>query len=168
MMNPFNDNDIENAGDTDKFIPNSIYTRHRIEKNQPIYMYILIGMIYIMEIFTSILGGVNDSNTIGLNHSALTIQYCLMIAGIYNMSGLILTYQFNLRTYKNKLLLLFYEFIKCIWLIIGFIILFGYNSVKENSFILGYALFYILFEIIWMCNNISQIVKLKKYENDIY
>jgi len=169
MMNPFNDNnDADTARDTDRFIRHSIYLNNRQEIRQPIYMYGIIGLIYIMEIFTTILGGLNDSNTTGLIHSALTIQYWLMIAGIYNMCGLILTYQFNLRTYKNKLWLIFYEFIKCIWIIIGFVILFGYNSIKNSNFILGYAIFYILFETIWMFNNFAQIVKLKKNTYDIY
>jgi hypothetical protein len=165
MINPFNDNnDVESARDTDQFI---IHTQlnNRRKNTKSVFMYVLIALIYGYEIFTTILGGLNESTTIGFNNSGLTIQYWLMIAGIYNMCGLIAIYQFNLRKYENKFSLLCYKFIKFVWLSIGLIILFGYNDIKEYHFILGYALFYIIFEIIWMCNNFIKIIILKKNDN---
>ena len=165
MMNPFEDNDIEKQRDTDKFIEHpSIYISVPPKKNNKknCISYIIIGFIYLLEILTSILGGLNDSYTIGLNYSKFTIQYWLMIFAIYNIFGMMLIYQFNQRTYINKIYFIFYEFIKIIWLIIGFIILFKYNS-NDFNFICGYALFYGLFQIIWIIFNLAYTCKLKKY-----
>ena len=165
MLNPFEDNIPENSRDTDRFIPSTVYIP-RIRRT-PLYCYIIIAFIYVFEIFTTVLGGTNDDKTIGLNNSGFTIQYWLMIFGIFNICGLILIYQFNQRTYKNKIYFIFYEFIKSIWLIIGFIILFKYN-LNERNFICEYGLFYTLFETLWMCYNLVYTIRLNKYDYNMH
>ena len=95
MINPFIDEtDLENQTDTDKFIKKSTYTNTQ-NKTTISNRYIIIGLIYLLEIFTSVLGGINNQKTIGLKYSGLTIQYWLIISGIYNICGLIIIYQFN-------------------------------------------------------------------------
>ena len=67
------------------------------------FTYIFNGLIYLLEILTATIGGMNDNKNIGLFNSGLILQYFLMSAGIYSILGLIANYQFNLKVYKNKL-----------------------------------------------------------------
>jgi hypothetical protein len=160
MLNPFED-DIENQRDTSNFIPSSIHVSHK--KNITTYCYVIVVLIYILDIFTCVLGSLNNNKTNGLNNSPLTIQYWLIIFSIYNICGSMMIYQFNTRTYKNKLYFIFYEFIKLIWIIIGFVILFEFNNLVNYNFILDYGLFYALLQIILIFFNLIYTCRLKNH-----
>jgi hypothetical protein len=146
MQNPFEDYDYDNVRETDKFI-NTYIANHR---NKLTYCYyVIIGLIYILECFTSTLGGLNHQKSTGFFDSNFTLQYWLLVSGIYSIIGLILIYQFNQKKYENKLYFIFYDFIKICWLIIGTLILFGFNQIIGCNFIIGYSLFYIMFSILF-------------------
>jgi hypothetical protein len=152
MLNPFED-DLE----TGEFIPKNKQINKNKEKN--ICQYILVGCIYMLEIFTCTLAGLNDNPTDGLAHSKLIPQYWLLPMALYNILGMIAIYQFNQRTFENKIYFIIYESIKLIWIIIGIQILF-YN--KLSVFIVGYMLFYIIFESIYCLINFYVLHKLKQ------
>jgi hypothetical protein len=156
MQNPFED--IENFKESDKFIS----TYDTKSKDKPKYIfYILIGLIYLLEIFTTTFGGVSTDPNNGLFNSKLTLQNWLIPSGIYGILGLMYKYQFNLKVYKNKIYFIIYDFIKICWMLIGTIILFGFNKLKDSNFIIIYSLFYIIFNIIYISFTLSHTLRLK-------
>ncbi len=154
MLNPFED-DLE----TRQFIQQDKVIIKKQTQNKHISHYVIIFSIYMLEIFTCTLAGLNDNPTDGLGHSKLIPQYWLLPMGLYNILGMIAIYQFNQRTYENKIYFIIYESIKLIWIIIGIQILF-YN--KLSVFIVGYMLFYIIFESIYCLINFYVLHKLKQ------
>ena len=64
MQNPFDDF-IDKSRDTDRFIPTSHVQTQRNTKN-PLYSYVLVGLIYLLEIITIIIGGMNSDKNNGL------------------------------------------------------------------------------------------------------
>ena len=140
MLNPFN-TDSEDLAESERFID------HTIKKEKSNYSYIPI-CLYILQIATLLIGSINDNTTNGFIYSSFTLQRWLIIFSIYNMCGLISIYQFNQHTPDNRIYFIFYKFIKIIFIIIGFLILFTYNTINNCNFILGYGLFYTLFELI--------------------
>ncbi len=161
MLNPFLESD-ENSRDTDKFI--STNSVRIIKKNNYPITYIIVGLIYLLEILTSVIGGTNDNNNTGLFKSGLILQYFLMSSGLYAILGLISEYQFNLKVYKNKLYFLLYDFIKICWICIGCGILFGYNQIMNSNFIICYSLFYILYSIIYVICSVIKTIRLSQYD----
>jgi hypothetical protein len=161
MLNPFLEPD-ENARDTDKFI--STNSVRIIKKNNYPITYIIVGLIYLLEIFTSVIGGMSDNNNTGLFRSGLILQYFLMSSGLYAIIGLIAEYQFNQKVYLNKLYFLLYDFIKICWICIGCGILFGYNEIINCNFIIGYSLFYILYSILYVICSVIKTIRLSQYD----
>jgi len=161
MQNPFIDDDQINQRDTDRFIQ-SEFQINRIQK--PIYSYILVGFIYLLEILTTVLGGMNDNHNNGLFNSGFNLQYWLMISGIYSIICMMAIYQFNQKIYKNKIYFIILDFIKLCWIFIGIIILFGFNIIIGCNFIIGYALFYILFSIIYLSMTFTKTIKMTQYD----
>jgi hypothetical protein len=151
MLNPF-----EEDKETTVFITP---TYNVIKPKNNICTYILIGCIYILEIFTATLAGLNADSTEGIFHSNLTPQYWLLPFAIYNIINLIMIYQFNQRTYSNKLYFIISEIIKIIWIIMGFVIL-AHNHL--DIFIISYMIFYIIVEIFIIIKNIYDIKHLKQ------
>lgn len=154
MLNPF-----EEESERAHFIQQDTVVIKKQKRDKHISIYIAIFSIYILELFTCTLAGLNDNPTEGLGHSKLIPQYWLLPMAIYNIIGMIAIYQFNQRTFENKIYFIIYESIKLIWIIIGIQILF-YN--KLNVFIVGYMLFYIIFESIYWMINIYVLNKLKQ------
>lgn len=155
MQNPFQDDDY-NSRDTDKFI--STYT---FQQKKSYYHYITIGLIYILECFTSTYGALSEDKSNGLFNSKLTYQYWLLTSGIYSIIGLIMIYQFNQKTYENKLYFIVYDFIKCCWLIIG-AGLFAFNQIVGCNFLIGYSLFYLLLSVLITSSMVMKTIKLTK------
>jgi len=152
MLNPFTTK--INIFEDESHIP--IYSKSKQkQENRSTYLYIIIGIMYSMNICAIIIGSLNHSHT-------YEIENWLIISGIYNILGLFIIYQFNLQKYENKSYLISYEIIKNMWFIIGLIILFGYNKIQNNIFILNFTLCYIIIEIIWMSYNLNKIVNLQK------
>ena len=164
MMNPFenDDNHTDNVRDTDRFI--STYSVRVSRKNHSIIRYIFNGLIYLLEILTATLGGMNDNNNVGLFNSGLILQYFLMSSGIYSILGLIAEYQFNLKVYNNKIYFIVYEFIKMCWICIGYGILFGYNQIMNCNFIIGYSLFYILYSTLYVFFSVIKTLNLSQFD----
>jgi hypothetical protein len=155
------ENTTDTDTDTDIIIPQSIYVNKNYDKRLPIYVYIFIGTIYIMEIFTTILGGINDTNTNGfIKKSSFKIQHWLIASGIYNMCGLILTYQFNLIKYKNIKWFILYEYIKVEWLFIGALTIF--SNITIFNFILGYSAFYIVLNVVLVSYEMKKYCRILK------
>jgi hypothetical protein len=161
MLNPFLESD-ENARDTDKFI--STNSVRIIKKNNYPITYIIVGLIYVLEILTSVIGGMNDNNNTGLFKYGLILQYFLMSSGLYAILGLIAEYQFNQKVYLNKLYFLLYDFIKICWICIGCGILFGYNQIMNCNFIIGYSLFYILYSILYVICSVIKTIRLSQHD----
>lgn len=157
MLNPF-----EEESEQSQFIQPERVVIKKQNKEKHISMYITIFSIHILEIFTCTLSGLNDNPTDGLAHSNLIPQYWLLSMAIYNIFGIIAIYQFNQRTFENKIYFIIYETIKIIWIILGIQILF-YN--KLSTFIVGYMLFYIIFESIYSIVNLYLLHRLKQQEN---
>jgi hypothetical protein len=157
MLNPFNDDTHDTSKDTDKFIV-SIDIKQKI----PIYSYIIIGLINILEILTTILGGTNDEDNTGLFHSKLTLQNWLFVSGIYSMIYMVIIYQFNLKIYTNKIYFIIMDFIKFCWVFIGGGILFGFNTIIGCNFIIAYSLFYFLFSSLYFIYSIYKTSQLKQ------
>lgn len=163
MLNPFVEtDDNNNARDTDRFI--STYSVRICRKQNPLYTYIFVGFIYLLEIFTTTLGGMNDNKNVGLFNSNLNLQYWLMSSGIYSILCLIVIYQFNQKVYKNKIYFIMLDFIKICWICIGYGILFGYNQIMNCNFIIGYSLFYILFSTIYIMFSVIKTLKMSQYD----
>ena len=163
MQNPFDDHD--NQRDTDRFIT-TIQTQ-RNTKNS-LYSYILIGLIYLLEILTTIIGGINSDKNDGLFHSDFNLQYWLMVSGIYSIICMMMIYQFNQKVYKNKIYFITLDFIKLSWILIGIVMLFGFNNIIGCNFIIGYSLFYILFSIIYLSYSFVKTIKMTNTYNDYY
>lgn len=164
MLNPFVETDDDNnARDTDRFI--STYSvRVLKEQNFIKFTYIFVGFIYLLEIFTTTLGGMNDNKNVGLFNSNLNLQYWLMSSGIYSILCLIAIYQFNQKVYKNKIYFIMLDFIKICWICIGYGIIFGYNQIMNCNFIIGYSLFYILFSTLYIMFSVIKTLKMSQYD----
>lgn len=163
MLNPFEEtDDNNNARDTDRFI--STYSVKISRKYKSLYTCIFNSLIYLLEILTATIGGMNDNKNVGLFNSGLILQYFLMSSGIYSILGLIAIYQFNLKVYKNKFYFLIYDFIKISWICIGCGILFGYNQIINCNFIIGYSLFYILYKILYVIFSVIKTLKLSQFD----
>ena len=77
MMNPFVEtDDNNNAKDTDRFI--STYSVRMTKNKHLLITYIFNGLIYLLEILTATIGGMNDNKNVGLFNSGLILQYFLM------------------------------------------------------------------------------------------
>ena len=167
MQNPFSD-DYENSRDTDRFITSVYVQRQDQIQKTPVYSYILVGMIYLLEILTTILGGMNSDKNNGLFHSDFNLQYWLMISGIYSIVSMMVIYQFNQKVYKNKIYFIILDFIKLSWILIGIVMLFGFNIIIGCNFIIGYSLFYILFSIIYLSITFTKTIKMSNSYYDYY
>lgn len=141
MLNPFED--IEDKETTVFITPQT----SELKSKYTVLTYILVGSVYILEIFTATLAGLNADSTEGIFHSNLTPQYWLLSFAIYNIISLIMTYQFNQRIYANRIYFIISDIIKIGWIIIGFITI-SYNVL--DVFIVAYMLFYICIQIIIM------------------
>ena len=162
MLNPF-----EEDKETSIFIPTKNYTENYREKkysSNSIIKYIAIGLIYVLEIFTATLGGLNDNQTIGIFNSNLKPQSWLLASAIYSISVLCLIYQFNQRTFNNRLYFIILDFIKFSWLIIGIGILI---QNKLNIFIVGYMLFYMCIEFSYLISSVNLIKKLESNSSHV-
>lgn len=158
MQNP-----LEEDKETTVFITTENYIKNYREKkylSKPIISYIAIGLIYGLEIFTATLGGLNNNQSEGLFNSDLHAQSWLLASAIYSISVLCLIYQFNQRTYNNRLYFIILDFIKFTWLIIGILILI---KNKLNIFIIDYMLFYICIEFCHLIYSAISIKKLMQY-----
>lgn len=162
MLNPFEEID-ENTKETDRFV--STYSVRMTKNKHLLITYIFNGLIYLLEILTATIGGMNDNKNVGLFNSGLILQYFLMSSGIYSILGLIAIYQFNLKVYKNKFYFLIYDFIKISWICIGCGILFGYNQIINCNFIIGYSLFYILYKILYVIFSVIKTLKMSELDN---
>ena len=165
MLNPFQEDNAdyrEDVKDTDKFL--NTYSTSKLKSKLSLYNYIIIGCIYLSEIFTATFAGLNNNNNIGLFHSEFDLQYWLLASSIYSICGLIAIYQFNQKKYQNKLYFIFYDFIKFCWIIIGCIILFGFNHIIGCNVIIGYSLFYISYNIIYLFFSFVKTIELNQYE----
>lgn len=152
MLNPF-----EEDKEIVVFIPTHNYSE-KVYETKSIAYYIHIVCLYILEIFTATLAGLNDNSTCGLFNSNLKPQPWLLSSAIYSIIILCLIYQFNQRTFNNRLYFIIADFIKLTWLIIGIVILI---ENKLNVFIVGYMLFYILIEFLYVLYSVYSIKKLK-------
>ena len=165
MLNPFqedNADNCENAKDTDKFL--NTHSTSKLNSKLSLYNYIIIGFVYLSEMFTATFAKLNDDNNTGLFHSEFDLQYWLLASGIYSICGLIAIYQFNQKNYQNKLYFIIYDFIKFCWIIIGCIILFVFNHIIGCNFIIGYSLFYISYNIIYLFFSFVKTIELNQYE----
>ena len=163
MQNPFDDSN-DNITDSDKLIPTYI-TYNKTEKK---YLctnikYVIISLIYLLEIFTAVLGGLNNQQVETFPNTNLKIQYWLFVSGLYNIIGLMCTYQFPKKKYENKLYFIIYDIVKLLWLIIGSFILLNYNSVVNCNFIIGYTLFYLIVGFIYITYTFQKIFSLKDF-----
>ena len=140
MLNPFINND-----DNDKrsYVTIDDYNNNRNSVNVNHKYYSIIILLYILESVSIIIGCVDKEDTIGMNNSNFTINYILIMLGIYNMIGYTLIYQNNYKKYNTRLFFIFYDSIKLIFIVLGFIIIFKFNS-EYNNFILPYSIFYLL------------------------
>ena len=158
MQNPFEDND--NFRETDTFL-STFQKKHNISY----YKYIFVSLVFLLEIFTATFGGIsNDSNT-GLFNTNLNLQHWLITSGIYGIIGIIFDYQFNQKVYKNKIYFIFYDLVKICWILIGNVILFGFNRLKDCNTLIGYSLFYIIFNILYISYTFSKTLRLKNILN---
>ena len=105
--------------------------------------YIIIIFLYILESLSIILGCASKEDTIGINNSNFTINYILIILGIYNSIGYTLIHRNNYKKYNTKLFFIFYDIIKLIFILLGIIIIFKFNS-DYNNFILPYSITYLI------------------------
>lgn len=162
MLNPFQEDNVEHVKDTDKLL--NTYSTSKLKSKLSLYNYIIIGFVYLSEIFTATFAKLNDDNNTGLFHSKFDLHYWLLASSIYSICGLIAIYQFNQKIYKNKLYFIIYDFIKFCWIIIGCIILFGFNHIIGCNFIIGYSLFYISYNIIYLFFSFVKTIELNQYE----
>ena len=142
MLNPFINND--NNDNKRSYVTIDDYNnnnRNPVNVNHKYYSIIIL--LYILESVSIILGCADKEDTIGMNNSNFTINYILIMLGIYNMIGYTLIHQNNYKKYNTKLLFIFYDSIKLIFILLGFIIIFKFNS-EYNNFILPYSIFYLL------------------------
>lgn len=151
-MSLYDNDDIENCNEETHFIPSYDY----MKKSSKCY-YIVISLMYILEVFTMILGCLNDNKTNGLYNSNFIIQYWLIIFAIYNILGLIMIYQYIIKYNTNKVYFIIYDFIKLMWITVGFVMILSYNSIRNCNFIICYSLLYTIFETIWMFINFLKI-----------
>jgi hypothetical protein len=166
MLNPFQEDNAdyhEDIKDTDKFL--NTHSTSKLNSKLSLYNYIIIGCIYILEMFTATFAKLNDDNNTGLFHSEFDLHYWLLVSSIYSICGLIAIYQFNQKKYKNKLYFIIYDFIKLCWIFIGCIILFGFNHIIGCNLIIGYSLFYISYNIIYLFFSFVKTIKLNQYDN---
>ena len=141
MLNPFINND---NNDKRSYVTIDDYNnnnRNSVNVNHKYYSIIIL--LYILESVSIILGCADKEDTIGMNNSNFTINYILIMLGIYNMIGYTLIYQNNYKKYNTRLFFIFYDSIKLIFILLGFIIIFKFNS-EYNNFILPYSIFYLL------------------------
>ena len=122
MQNPFEESDNE------KLLPQFNNYENKPKKYTNLKI-MIIGFIYLIEIFTSVLGGLNNQFTNTFPNTNFTIQYWLLASGLYNIIGLMCTYNFPLFNYDNKLYFIIYDIIKLLWLSIGTFILLNYNTI---------------------------------------
>lgn len=162
MLNPFEPSSDENAKDTELFI-STHKTYKKTSSIKSSITYIIVGLIYLFEILTTVIGGMNDNHNLGLNNSGLTLHNFLMSSGIYSILGLIAEYQFNQKVYNNRLYFIIYDFIKICWICIGCGILFGYNQIIGCNFIIGYSLFYILYSTLYVIYSFANTIRLSQY-----
>lgn len=142
MLNPFINND--NNDNKRSYVTIDDYNnnnRNPVNVNHKYYSIIIL--LYILESVSIILGCADKEDTIGMNNSNFTINYILIMLGIYNMIGYTLIYQNNYKKYNTRLFFIFYDSIKLIFILLGFIIIFKFNS-EYNNFILPYSIFYLL------------------------
>lgn len=158
MENPFDD--WNKTTDRDNLIPMYI-TYNKKQKKYSYIKYIIIGFIYLLEIFTAVLGGLNNQEVNTFPNTNFTIQYWLLTSGLYNICGLMCVYLFPLFTYKNKLYFIIYDLVKLLWLALGSFILLNYNSIINCNFIIGYTLFYLIIEFIYLNYTFQKILGLK-------
>ena len=153
MLNPFINNDINNNITNNNNNKRAYVTiddyNNRTSDNVNMKYSIIIMLLYILESVSVILGCADTEDTIGMNNSNFTINYILIMLGIYNMIGYTLIHQNNYKKYNTKLLFIFYDSIKLIFILLGFIIIFKFNS-EYNNFILPYSIFYLLICCIYL------------------
>ena len=167
MQNPFddsNDNSNDNITDRDKLIPTYI-TYNKKQKNHLCVniKYIAISFIYLLEILTSVLGGLNNQQVKTFPNTNFKIQYWLLVSGLYNIVGIMCIYQFPLFKYENKLYFIIYDILKLLWLIIGSFILLNYNTIINCNFIIGYTLFYLIVSFVYLNYTFQKILGLKDF-----
>jgi len=120
--------------------------------------FVIIIFLCIFELVSIILGCASNEDTIGIKNSNFTINYILIILGIYNIIGYTLIHRNNYKKY-NKFFFILYDVIKLIFILLGFIIIFKFNS-EYNNFILPYSITYLLICSIYIEYSIIMTYKL--------
>jgi hypothetical protein len=174
MQNPFEELDNE------KLLPH--FNNYENKPKKYTYLKIvIIVFIYLLEIFTAVLGGLNNQEVNTFPNTNFTIQYWLLASGLYNIIGLMCTYQFPKKNveanflrselyidnsrplfkYNNKLYFVIYDIIKLLWLAVGSFILLNYNSIIHCNFIIGYTLFYLILDFVYLNYTFQKTIKLR-------
>ena len=155
MLNPFINDD--NMKERTYITIDDYNNRKPVNINKKYYSKIIL--LYILESVSIILGCVDKEDIVGMNNSNFTINYILIILGIYNIIGYTLIHQNNYKKYNTKLFFILYDSIKLIFILLGFIIIFKFNS-EYNNFILPYSIFYLLICCIYAEYSIAVTYKL--------
>ena len=132
MLNQFINNDIETIYYID-------IKELRMITNYNTNFVFIFGLLT-LDCLLCIASFIDNKSTIVLSNSYFTIQYILILLGLYNIICLCMIYQRQLK--KNNIIkhFILFDICKLILIIIGYVIIFNYNN-----YIILYSILYIIY-----------------------